>query len=144
MTPTLTRLRSAPPKNLGGSLMVSAGVAAVVVIAVALLPGMQLPALVSRVTVANPTLYGVEVDVTSAPQDAWLGLGGFPPESSRDSFQIIDQGRNWLFRFSYGGQEIGRMAMSRAELQRSQWRVTVPAELGDRLEAAGLTPSAHG
>jgi hypothetical protein len=105
---------------------------------------MRLPTYVSRLSVTNPTLYGVEVDVTSATRDGWLGLGGFPPETTRVANEVLDQGGNWIFRFSYGGQEIGQMALSRTELKRTSWRLTIPPELGDRLAAAGLQKSARG
>ena len=144
MAPTLARPRVAPPKHLGGSLLVSAGVAVVVIMAVALMPGMQLPRFVRRITVANPTAYGVEVDVASPKQDGWLVLGGFAPQSSRMLNQVIDQGRNWVFRFTYGGDNVGQIALSRTELQRTNWRVTIPPELGDRLAAAGFGASATG
>lgn len=144
MPPTLARPRIAPPKHIGGSLLVSAGVAVVVLTAVALLPGMQLPRFVRRVTVANPTAYGVEVDVTNPQHDGWLVLGGFPPASSRVLNQVLDQGRNWVFRFTYGGDDVGQIALSRSELERTNWRVTIPAELGDRLAAAGYGADARG
>lgn len=124
--------------------MVSAGVAAVIVVAVALLPGMRMPTFVRRLTVSNPTPYGIEVEVTTAQRDGWLGVGGFPPGSTRAVDQVIDQGGNWVFRFTYGGQDVGQIALSRAELKRTNWRVTIPAELGDRLAAAGLPRSARG
>ncbi len=143
MSPTLARPRIAPPKNVGGSLMVSAGVAAVVVVAAALLPGMRLPTFVRRVTVTNATPYGIEVEVTNPQRDGWIDLGGFPPSATRPVYQVIDQGANWVFRFTHGPDDVGQIAMSRAELKRTNWRVTIPAELGDRLAAAGRPASAR-
>lgn len=144
MAPTLARPRLAPPKNIAGSLMVGIGVAAVLVVAAVLLPGMRLPAFVSRLTVANPTGYSIEVDVTTPQRDGWLGLGGFPPETTRAADQVLDEGGSWVFRFSYAGQDVGQMAMSRDELKQAHWQMTIPAELGDRLAAAGVPKSARG
>lgn len=123
--------------------MVGAGVAAVVVAAAVLLPGMRLPTFVRRVTVTNATAYGIEVEVTNPQRDGWLDLGGFSPMSTRAVHQIVDQGANWVFRFTYGGDDVGQTAMSRAELKRTNWRVTIPAELGERLAAAGRPASAR-
>ena len=123
--------------------MVSAGVAAVVVIAVALLPGMQLPTFVRRVTVTNATSYGIDVQVTNPQRDGWIDLGGYPPLTTRAVDQVVDQGPNWVFRFTYGGDDIGQIAMTKAELKRANWQVTIPAELGERLVAVGRPASAR-
>jgi hypothetical protein len=123
--------------------MVSAGVAAVVVAAAVLVPGMRLPTFVRRVTVTNPTAYGVQVEVTDPQRDGWLDLGGFPPSSSRPVLLVVDQGANWVFRFTYGGDDVGQIALTRAELKRTNWRVTIPPELGERLAAAGRPASAR-
>jgi len=144
MSPTLARPRLAPPKNVGGSLLVTASVAAVVVVAVALLPGMRSPTFVRRVTVANPTAYGIEVEVTNPQREGWLSLGGLPPQARRASDEVLDQGRDWVFRFTYGKDEVGQMGMSRDELREAGWEVAIPAEVGLRLAGAGATPSSRG
>jgi hypothetical protein len=144
MPPTLTRYRRAPSRNLGGGLLVGAGVAAVIVVAMAFVPALRLPATVDRLTVSNPTEYGLEIDVSDPSRDGWLTLGGFSPVAKRTVYEVLDQGNNWVFRFRYAGQEMGQVAMTRSALARAGWQLNVPRELGDRLWASGAPVSARG
>jgi len=142
MTPTLTRRpRPAPSRNVTGNVLVWMWVAAVAVAALALAPGMRLPRVVGRVGVANPTVYSVDVDVRGADPTSWLDLGSVQRESTRNSYEVIDQGRQWMFRFSYAGEEVGMVAISRAQLKAGGWRIAIPPDVGDRLAAAGTPPS---
>lgn len=143
MTPTLTRPRFAPVRNVGASLLVGTAVAGVIILAFVMLSAMQLPSFVSRLTVANPTLYGIEIDVQGADGDGWVALGTFSRESVRNTYEVIDQGRTWTVRFRAGGLDAGRMTISRETLEDNRWRLTVPREVGDRLAAAGISPSAR-
>lgn len=144
MPPTLTRYRRAPSQDVGGGLLVGAGVAAVIVVAMAFVPALQLPSYVDRLTVSNPTEYGLEIDVSDPSRDGWLALGGFSPVAKRTVYEVIDHGNNWVFRFRYGSQEMGQVAMTRQTLARAGWQLTVPKELGDRLWASGAPVSARG
>ena len=139
MTPTLTRRRPVPLRRAGGNLLVAAGVGAVALIGLVLAPAQQLPSFVSRITVTNPTPYHVEVDVRGAPDRGWLSLGGFAPDSTRSSYEVVDQGRQWVVRFSAGGREGGEMIVTRAQLEASKWRLQIPEIVAERLEEAGLT-----
>ena len=141
MTPTLTRRRPVPLRKAGGNLLIAAGVGAVAVVALAMAPAQRLPSFVDRVTVTNPTPYHVEVDVRGAGDRSWLALGGFPAESTRTSYEVIDSGREWVLRFSAGGRNAGELTVTRAELEANRWRVQIPPVVADRLEAEGLTTS---
>jgi hypothetical protein len=143
MAPTLTRPHSAPAQNIAGGVVIGAAIAAVLVVAAALVPSMRLPPFVSRITVANPTIYGVEVDARPANGTAWLSLGGFPRESTRNAYEVIDQGKTWVFRFTYGGEEAGTLTEARSKLEHDHWRMTVPQDVADRLGAMGFAASAH-
>jgi hypothetical protein len=55
---------------------------------------------------------------------------------------VIDAGEQWAFRFAYGGTEQGQLVISRAELERSKWKVAVPDTFAERLRAAGESPTA--
>jgi hypothetical protein len=101
------------------------------------------PAFGPQLRVTNPTVYQVEIDVRGADGGGWLALGGFRRESSRIAYEVLDQGRSWVFRFTYGGISAGEVDLTRAQLQRDGWALTVPPEVADRLRAAGLPPSAH-
>lgn len=142
MNPTVASPRRPQARN------VSQGLAAVA-LGGALFAGMlvtveatRLPSFVPRLTVANPTPYNVEIDVTGADGDGWLNLGGVRRESTKHLYEVIDHGDRWIFRFHYGGVEAGQMAVPGDQLRAGGWRMRIPPEVGDRLRAAGLAPSA--
>ena len=143
MSPTLARPRFAPPLNVGANLLIGAAVAVVLLVAVLIEPEMRLPGFVSRVTVANPTDYGLDLEVAGGDRDGWLALGRFPRQSSRPIYEVIDSGRRWVFRFRFQGEVVGEMAVSRVALERGRWRFTVPSEVGERMAAAGFSETAR-
>lgn len=99
------------------------------------------PSFVGRITVANPTVYNLEVGVTGGDRKGVLGLGTVERESKATFASVIDQGDEWIFRFAYGGQGGGELVLSRADLERNRWQVTVPDEVGRRLKGAGVPPT---
>ncbi len=141
MSPVLTRPRSSQ------SLPAVAAVVAwttLVLSPLLLVSGLTAgePSFVPEVTVDNPLVYKVNVDVKPADGDGWSSLGTVRRETSKTVEQVVDQGPTWTFRFTYGGEPGGEMTVSRSELRTGGWRVTVPPEVGDRLRQAGLRPSA--
>ena len=104
--------------------------------------GVGEPTSFRRLTVHNPTPYMVIVDVTGAKRDGWLDVGSFPRERQRTVEELADQGRQWVFRFSYGGVDAGELVVTRDQLARDGWKITVPPGVGERLREAGLSESA--
>jgi hypothetical protein len=100
------------------------------------------PSFVRGVTVVNPLVYKINVDVKAPDGDGWSGLGTVRRETTKTVEQVVDQGPAWNFRFSYGGELGGEMTVGRPQLAADGWRVTVPPDVGDRLRQAGLRPSA--
>jgi hypothetical protein len=99
------------------------------------------PGFIDRVTIENPDVHNLEVEVGDAARDRWLGLGTATREGSRTFQSVIDQGDTWVFRFRYGGVDGGEVVMSREDLQANRWHVRVPEKVGVRLTQAGLEPS---
>ena len=99
------------------------------------------PRTVDRVTIVNRTAYQIDVQVTDGDRDGWLPVAIVEGGSDADSLGLIDQGDVWVFRFLYSGDPVGELTLGRAELERSGWRVEVPGEIGDRLQALGRAPS---
>ncbi len=99
------------------------------------------PSYVRQVTIVNPTAYQLEVDVGAPGANRVVGLGAIHREGSRTVEEVIDQGDQWVFRFSYGRQAAGELAAPRSQLEQDGWRITVPPEVGDRLGEAGIPPS---
>jgi hypothetical protein len=115
---------------------------AVVVAIVALVwPGSRLPSYVDDITVVNPHPWDVGVDVTGAERDGWLGMGTVDRTASHAFGQVIDQGEQWVFRFTYSGVDGGELVVTRNELEASDWKVTVPELFAERMRASGLGPS---
>ncbi|MFN2504702.1 MAG: hypothetical protein ABR540_10855 [Acidimicrobiales bacterium] len=99
------------------------------------------PSFVPRLTIDNPTVYQLEVELGRPGHDAVVGLGPIRRESTRHFEEVGDQGDRCVFRFSYGGQPGGELVVSRAQLEEARWRIVVPTQVGDRLRDAGLPPS---
>ncbi len=56
--------------------------------------------------------------------------------------EVADQGREWVFRFSYGGVDAGELVITPGQLARDGWEITVPSAVAERLHEAGLPESA--
>ncbi|MDQ3575022.1 MAG: hypothetical protein M3404_08905, partial [Actinomycetota bacterium] len=120
--------------------LVIAGVAVVAVL-VLVSSGSRLPSYVDDVTVVNPHQWDVGVDVTGAERQGWLVLGTVDRGASHAFEHVIDQGEQWVFRFSYGGVDGGELVVPRADLESSGWKVSVPEQFAERMQAAGMSPS---
>jgi hypothetical protein len=101
--------------------------------------GCSSEAYVDRIVIDNPTAYSANVDVTGRERDGWLALSTADARSERTVEQVLDQGSTWIFRFGYSGYE-EEVELSRAELERSGWRVQVPDSFGTALRDRGVPP----
>jgi hypothetical protein len=96
---------------------------------------------VGPLSFVNTTPYSMEVDVTGAGRDGWLPLGTARRGGTTQKAEVIDQGREWTFRFRAQGLEGGEMRVAKADLVRSQWRVVISEAIARRLAAQGAPPS---
>jgi len=142
MSPVLTRPRPrSRPALLSREmlLLVLAGA-----IAVAAFVGIQAvlrgPELVDRVHVVNETPYLVDVEVTGSARDGWLELGPVSPGETHNFGSVVHQGDEWIFHITTGPHDGGELSVRRAELERELWRITIPLEVRERLEASGAVP----
>jgi hypothetical protein len=55
------------------------------------------------------------------------------PAPSAPVGEVIDQSEIWIFRFLYLGDPVMEVSVTRDELEGSDWRVVVPAEVEQRL-----------
>jgi hypothetical protein len=102
-----------------------------------LLPG---PRFVARVSVANASPYLVDVSVSDGSRGGWMGLAAVRPDDHLDVYDVVDQGRTWVFRFTSGPYDGGELEISKSQLVRDGWRVTVPRAVIDRLSSRGASP----
>jgi hypothetical protein len=141
MTPVTTRPRPAPSPVAVGPVVAMAVAAALCLVTAAHLTADR-PSFVSEVTVVNPTVYEVSVEL-GGDHGGHLDPGTIRREHTATFEEVIDQGPRWVVRFSYGGVPAGEVSLSRAQLAAAGWRITVPPEVGERLRLAGLRPSAR-
>jgi hypothetical protein len=144
MSPVLNPPRSAPAQGPKPAVLIGIAGAAAGALALVLLLRWLIPSVpfVDRITVVNPTVFHIEVEVGSAEDHGGLVLGAVAREQTQNFTAVLDQGRRWVFRFSSGGKLGGHVVLSRHEMESSGWRVSVPPEVGERLQANGLLPSA--
>ena len=130
---------ASPPTGLRRyfSFPIIAIIVVVAVLIAASLEWLDEPNHVSRVTIANPSEYALDVAVTSGGRHGWLALSGVPVGATRDFHDVLDQGNTWVFSFRAQGRDGGEMSMTRADLDASGWNITVPGQVLDRLRAAG-------
>jgi hypothetical protein len=111
--------------------------AAVFVLRTAILPATAVPTFVRRLTLVNPTSYEIQVDVAGSSADGWLDLGEIAPKSARTVEEVIDQGQRWTFRVRRAQVGDAQLVVSRQELRRFGWRMTIPALFIEHLGAQG-------
>ena len=116
----------------------------IIIVAVVLLSLLNTsPKFVSRVTIVNRSPYDLQVSVTNSHRDGWMELSTARAQASTDVNQVVDQGSTWTFRFSGQGVDAGDLTLNRAALAQSNWRVTVPDAVSQRL-ANAHAPSTPG
>lgn len=141
MSPVMTRPGPAPTRNITRTLELGFVLAVFFAAEVFALWAIRTPGFVDQVTIENPDVHNIEIDVGDADRDRWIGLGTASREASRTFESVIDQGDTWVFRFRYGGVDGGEVVVSRNDLRDNRWRVRIPEEVGTRLTQAGLGPS---
>lgn len=139
MSPSLTIPRPSPTRARPAIAPYLAA-AAFLALAIPLLPrAVWVPPHVAAVVVGNDSAYAVTVDVVDA-DGSRIPVGSLQPGTTATFREIVDVGERWTFVYGSRGSEVTRTT-ERAALARDGWRADVPAELGDRLDAAGEPPT---
>jgi hypothetical protein len=140
MRPVNTQPRPMPAGAKARTLaLLASGV--VVAIAFTVMTAAGSPGHVERVTVDNPHEWAASIEMAAVEKGGWVGLGTVDRQMSHTFEEVLDQCRQWRFRFSYGGADGGEVAISRSELERRGWRVEISNTFAERMQAAGLAPS---
>jgi hypothetical protein len=142
MSPVLTRPRPrSGPALVRRDLRVAVFAGALLITAIAgVHAALRGPDFVERVTVVNETPYLVDIEITNDSRDAWLKLGPVEPRARHTFGNVVDQGGHWVFHVTTGQYDGGEFSLRRAELDRTQWRVTIPEDVRERLESGGAFP----
>jgi hypothetical protein len=89
------------------------------------------------VRIDNQAGLAVQVDALDASGDR-VGLGEAEPKTLATFQDIPDIGSRWTLVATYGGQEVHRQTLARADLAAGNWTVTIPASVTRPLERAGF------
>ncbi|HEV3134674.1 MAG TPA: hypothetical protein VG348_08215 [Acidimicrobiia bacterium] len=138
MSPVLT---PAPPQEAPTRL--GRNVAAVVVgglVALVLIfagtQALEGPGVIERVTVDNPTPYQVEIAVAGTAGGSGLVLGPVSSGERHVFASVFDQGDRWVLHVTSARSDAGEFVVRRADLERSNWVITIPNEIASRLAAS--------
>ena len=91
---------------------------------------------IPAVRVDNRTHLALELAVVDSGGSR-LTLGARPPGTST-LFEVADMGPTWTFVASYGGREVFRQAVPRAEVSSRGWSLVIPASTTAEPERQGL------
>jgi hypothetical protein len=91
----------------------------------------------ATVRVDNQAALVLQVD-TIDPSGARVGLGSAAPKTRTTFQEIPDIGPRWTVVTTYGGHQVHRVTMTKAELAARGWTVSIPATATTQLEGAGF------
>ena len=89
------------------------------------------------VRIDNQAGLAVQVDALDASGDR-VGLGEAEPTTLTTFSQVPDVGSRWTLVAAYGGREVHRAPLARADLAAGNWTVIVPADATSVLEREGF------
>ena len=89
------------------------------------------------VRIDNQAGLAVQVDALDASGDR-VGLGEAEPTTLTTFSQVPDVGSQWTLVAAYGGREVHRASLARADLAAGDWTVTIPADATSILEREGF------
>jgi hypothetical protein len=91
---------------------------------------------IPAVRVNNQTGLSLQLAVVDS-SGSRLTLGTRPPRTST-VFEVADMGPTWTFVASYGGREVFRQTVPRADVESPGWSLVIPASTTAGLERQGL------
>jgi hypothetical protein len=89
------------------------------------------------VRVDNEAGLVLQVDAVDA-SGATVGLGSAAPKALTTFQEVPDIGPRWTVVASYGGRQVHRVTITKAELAAQGWTVSIPATATTQLEEAGF------
>jgi hypothetical protein len=101
-------------------------------------PTLRLPTF-ETVTVQNPHAWVANVELADPGSSGGggLGIGTVGPGETISFREVADQGRRWVFHFTYAGVT-AELQVDRATLRRNSWTVRVPDAFAAELRAQGV------
>jgi hypothetical protein len=131
--PTRPRVHAALLAAVVALLLVGGGLVAL------LARAMSTPSTVDRVTIVNHGDYGLDVELRAHDAGRIL-FGRALPDRDTSRHDVLDLGDDWTFVFSRQGLTAAAIDVSRDQLARDDWHLTVPDEVAAKLRDVGQTP----
>lgn len=131
---TTPRSERASPADALTVLLAAVGFGLVLLVVA---PALDVPDHVDQISVDNPHPWPVHVAASQPGGGGWAGVGPVDQGDERTFQTVIDQGDQWVFRFSYAGHHTD-LRVTRARLEGDSWHVTVPDDLAHQLRDAGI------
>jgi len=98
------------------------------------------PDVMSRVVIDNPTPYPVEIAVAGGDGESVLTLGPVSSGERHAFASVVDQGDRWVVHVTSARTDGGTFVVRRADLERTNWVITIPESVASTLAANGASP----
>lgn len=99
------------------------------------------PTFIAEVKILNPSEYDIHVEVSGGQADGWLPVTTADSGATTMAVDVVDQGANWIFRFSAQGRHGGELRTTRSDLKQAGWSIEIPDDVIGRLRQEGAPPS---
>lgn len=117
-------------------------VVAALLVAVGLSRGpLATPATIDRLVVDNPTEYDLQVTARGPDERSSVAIATVSRGQQHLVEEVIDQGDSWVFHFAGQGRDGADLTVSRDDLARAGWVLTVPDEIAQDLRSKGAPPT---
>lgn len=104
-------------------------------------PALDPPTELARLTVTNPLAWNVDVAVDGPELEGRIPVGTVNRGQPATFHAILDAGREWTFRFGHAGYSAGAVTVDRDRLRAAGWKLSIPLEVGEILQTAGVPES---
>ena len=104
---------------------------------VGLRPVLAKPHFVPHIAFENPTVYDLAIEVTDGGHEGWMAIVTAKRAGATVAQEIYDVGAVWIFRFTSQGETGSELRVARADLERNDWHVAIPAAVGEELRSKG-------
>jgi|KBSSwiStaDraftv2_1062776.scaffolds.fasta_scaffold957671_1 opacity protein-like surface antigen len=139
--PVITAPQPSTDERLGVGAVITIVIAVLALLLVGWTGQLAAPRHVDHLVIDNPAAWSATVDARRVGAAGWTGIGTVGPATKREYSEVLDMGANWNLRFrAPGGVEVTTV-VTRDELKRSGWTMSVPAAFAAAAKAAGLPPS---
>jgi hypothetical protein len=126
MPSTLIRTANPPQRRARTLLAMALLVVAVTGLLVSASRLVRGPRFVDQLTVRNPTGFVVDVSASDEQGNGTVPIAALEPHSTTVIESVIDPGDPWILDFRIAGRRVGTQRVSRAQLERDDWRVEIP------------------